>query len=31
VRGQKAIADISSALHGNPYSSQAHNMIAKKR
>ena len=31
VRGQKAIADISAQLHGNPYTSQVHNMIAKKR
>jgi len=31
VRGQKAITEISAALHGNPYISQAHNMIAKKR
>jgi glutaminase len=31
VRGQKAIADISAALHGNPFISQAHNMVAKKR
>jgi glutaminase len=31
VRGQKAITDISAALHGNPFISQAHNMVAKKR
>jgi glutaminase len=31
VRGQKAITDISAALRGNPFISQAHNTIAKKR
>ena len=31
VRGQKAITEISNALHGNPFMSQAHNTIAKKR
>jgi glutaminase len=31
VRGQKAIADISSALRGNPFISQTHNMVAKKK
>jgi glutaminase len=31
VRGQKAITDISAALRGNPFISEAHNTIAKKR